>query len=190
MNEWEIQEIFEKEKAVERGHFQLSSGLHSDTYVQCARVLQHPHLSESLADEIAKGLDEGEVDVIVSPALGGIIIGYMVGLALGKRMLFAERVGENMELRRSQELLQGDRVLVVEDVITTGGSVRELMEMVTSSGAVVIGVGALIERGEDRDFGVPKKVLLRIDASAWDPSQCPLCRKEVKLEIPGSRNPS
>ena len=190
MNQWEIEEIFEREKAIEKGHFQLSSGLHSDTYVQCARVLQHPHLSESLADEIAKGLDGELVDVVISPALGGIIIGYMVGLALGKRMLFAERVGEQLVLRRSQELHEGERALVVEDVITTGGSVRELMELVTKSGAVLAGVGALIERGEDRDFEVPKNILLRIDASAWDPSQCPLCRKEVKLEIPGSRNPS
>lgn len=190
MNQWEIQEIFEREKAIEKGHFQLSSGLHSDTYVQCARVLQHPHLSQSLAGEIAKGLDSELVDVVISPALGGIIIGYMVGLAMGKRMVFAERVGEKLELRRSQALQEGEGVLVIEDVITTGGSVRELMDMVSKSGAGVVGVGALIERSEDRDFGVAKQVLLRLDASAWDPPQCPLCREEVKLEIPGSRNPS
>jgi len=187
MNRWEIQEIFEKERAIEKGHFLLSSGLHSDTYVQCARVLQYPHLSESLADEIARGFDRESVDVVISPALGGIIIGYMVGLAMGKRMIFTERTVDKLELRRSQTLLQGERALIIEDVITTGGSVKELMELVSGSGAYTAGVGALIERGEDRDFGVPKRVLLRMYISAWEPAECPLCRKEVKLEIPGSK---
>jgi orotate phosphoribosyltransferase len=180
-------EIFEREKAVQKGHFMLSSGLHSDTYVQCAKVLQHPHLAESLADELARHFREQEIDLVLSPALGGIIIGYMVALVLRKRMLFAERVDGKLLLRRGQVLREGEKALIIEDVITTGGSVEELMRLLEEGSASLAGVGALIERGEERDFGVPKRVLLRLDASAWDESECPLCRKGVSLEIPGSR---
>lgn len=187
MNKGEIVEIFEREKAIQKGHFLLSSGLHSDTYVQCARVLQHPHLAESLADEIARGFDEERVDLVISPALGGVIIGYMVALALGKSMVFAERADDRLCLRRGLEMKKGERALVVEDVITTGGSIRELMELVEGEGAVVAGVGALIERGEDRDFGTGKRVLHRIEAETWNAEECPLCRKGVKMVIPGSR---
>lgn len=187
MNPWEVMEIFQREGAVEKGHFLLSSGLHSDTYVQCAKVLQYPHLSESLANELSKGFDSDTIDLVISPALGGIIIGYMVALSLGKRMIFAERVEDRLQLRRGQVLKEGERALVVEDVITTGGSVNEVIELVRSHGGEAAGVAALIERGEDRDFGVPKKVLLRIGASAWEPAACPLCKEGLELEIPGSR---
>lgn len=187
MNQWEVLELFEREKAVRKGHFQLSSGLHSDTYIQCAKVLQHPHLAESLAGELAKGFDADKIDLVLSPALGGIIIGYMVAMALRKRMVFAERMGDKLTLRRGQELQKSERALIVEDVITTGGSVRELMELASEAGASIAGLGALMERGEDRDFGAHKRVLLRLEAMAWGEQDCPLCRKGVKLETPGSR---
>jgi len=188
MNQWEVLEILEREKAVQKGHFLLSSGLHSDTYVQCARVLQHPHLAESLADELARGFTGVPVDVVISPALGGIIIGYMVALALRRRMVFAERVDGRLTLRRGLNLERGEKALIVEDVITTGGSVQELMELVGSLGGQTIGLGALIERGEDRDFGVPKKVLVRLEAPVWRADDCPLCREGLELEAPGSRH--
>lgn len=188
MNQWEVLEILERERAVQKGHFLLSSGLHSDTYVQCARVLQHPHLAESLADELARGFAGLPVDVVVSPALGGIIIGYMVAMAMRRRMVFAERENGRLALRRGQTLQRGERALIVEDVITTGSSVRELMELVESKGSVTAGLGAIIERGEDRDFGVPKKVLLRLEAPVWEPDACPLCREGLELEAPGSRH--
>ncbi len=187
MNQWEVMEILEREKAVEKGHFQLSSGMHSDTYIQCARVLQHPHLAESMADELARSFNADEIDLVLSPALGGIIIGYMVALAMRKRMVFAERTNEVLALRRGLSMREGEKVLMVEDVITTGGSVRELSKLVNDAMATVVGIGALIERGEDRGFEVQKKVLLRLDASAWEEPDCPLCRKGVKLEAPGSR---
>jgi orotate phosphoribosyltransferase len=187
MNQWEALEIFEREGAVHKGHYLLTSGMHSETYVQCARVLQHPRLSESLAGELAKGFTGDDVDVVISPALGGIIIGYMVAMALGKRMLFAERVQGRLALRRGQSISSGERVLVIEDVITTGGSVKELIALVETSGAKVVGLGALIERGEDRDFGVAKNVILTIDATAWEEEDCPLCREGIELEAPGSR---
>jgi orotate phosphoribosyltransferase len=187
INQWELMEIFEKEKAIEKGHFLLSSGLHSDLYVQCARVLQHPHLAERLAGELAEGFETDTIDLVLSPALGGIIIGYMVALVFKKRMIFAERVGEELELRRGQVLHEGERALIVEDVITTGGSVGELRELLSKANATLAGVGALIERGGDRDFDSTKRVLIRLDASVWEESDCPLCRKGVSMVIPGSR---
>ncbi|MDD3718439.1 MAG: orotate phosphoribosyltransferase [Actinomycetota bacterium] len=187
MNQWEVLEILEREEAVRRGHFLLTSGLHSDTYVQCAMVLQHPHIAESLADEIAKAFQDEDMDLVISPALGGIIIGYMVAMALRKRMLFAERVEGGLILRRGQNISPGEKALIVEDVITTGGSVKELMKVVEAAGAKIIGVAALIERGKGRDLGVRKKVLLELEAEAWEEGECPLCKQGLELETPGSR---
>lgn len=187
MNQAEILEIFEKEGAVQKGHFLLSSGLHSDTYIQCAKVLQHPHLSESLADELAKGFEPSSVDLVLSPALGGIIIGYMVALAMRRRMVFAERVQGKLCIRRGLEIREKERALIVEDVITTGGSIAELMDLLDDAGACAVGVASLIERGGGRDFGVAKKALVALEASAWEQPECPLCREGVKLEEPGSR---
>lgn len=187
MNQWEVLEILEREGAVQKGHYLLSSGLHSDTYVQCAKVLQYPHLAESLANEIAREAENLLPELVISPAMGGIIIGYMVALALRTRMVFAERQEGRMTLRRGQQVREGERAVIVEDVITTGGSVQEIAQLVQEHGGVVVGLGAIIERGEDRDFGVPKKVLLRLDAPVWKPEECPLCVQGSKLEIPGSR---
>jgi orotate phosphoribosyltransferase len=187
MNQWEILEIFQKEGAVLKGHFLLSSGLHSDTYIQCAKVLQFPRLAQSLGDELARRFSEEKIDLVLSPALGGVIIGYMVAIAIGKRMLFAERSEGRMLLRRGQAIEKGERALVVEDVITTGGSVRELIGLSEAAGAMITGVGALIERGEVRDLGVLKRVLLPIDVMAWEEDNCPLCREEVPIVAPGSR---
>lgn len=187
MNQWEVLEILEREGAVQKGHFLLSSGLHSDTYVQCAKVLQYPNLAESLAREMAKDAEGLRPELVISPAMGGIIIGYMVALALRRRMVFTERQEGRMALRRGQQVLEGERVLIVEDVITTGGSVLEIMKLVREHGGEVVGLEAIIERGDDRDFGVPKKVLLRLDAPVWEEAECPLCAQGMHLEIPGSR---
>ncbi len=187
MNQWEVLEILEREGAVQKGHFLLSSGLHSDTYVQCAKVLQYPHLAESLADEIAREAEGLHPDLVISPAMGGIIIGYMVALAMHTRMVFAERQEDRMTLRRGQQVHEGERAVIVEDVITTGASVQEIAQLVMEHGGTVVGLGAIIERGEDRDFGVPKKVLLRLDAPVWEAGECPLCVQGAQLEIPGSR---
>ena len=187
MNRWEVLEILERAEAVRKGHFLLASGLHSDTYVQCAMVLQHPRLAESLAGEIAAGFRAEEIDLVISPALGGIIIGYLVAMALSRRMLFAERVEGKMTLRRGQRINEGERALIVEDVMTTGGSVRELMQLVAAAGAEVAGVGALISRGEGAGADVREHVLVELQAPAWEAEACPLCRKGVRLETPGSR---
>jgi orotate phosphoribosyltransferase len=187
MNPWEVMDILRERGAVEKGHFRLSSGLHSDTYVQCAKVLQYPHLAESLADAIASAFRDDPVDLVASPALGAVILGYMVALSLGKRMIFAERVNDRLTFRRGLRVEKGERVLLVEDVITTGGSLKEMMELVNGKGGEVWGIGALIERGEGEDFGVKKKTLVQLKAKVWRPEECPLCAQGQPLEVPGSR---
>jgi orotate phosphoribosyltransferase len=189
MNKWEVLEIFREHRAIVSGHFRLSSGLHSDTYVQCARILQYPHIGESLADELASRFDRESVDLVLSPAIGGIVIGYLVALALDRRMVFAERENGKLTLRRGQEIAPGERVLLVEDVITTGGSLKELEELLRERGAVPVGIAAIIRRGAGIEFSIPVEVLLDLDIKAWDPDSCPLCRDGIPLETPGSRFP-
>ncbi|MEJ5185530.1 MAG: orotate phosphoribosyltransferase [Candidatus Geothermincolales bacterium] len=187
MNPWEVMDILQERGAVEKGHFGLSSGLHSDTYVQCAKVLQYPHLAESLADAIASSFRDEPLDLVASPAMGAVILGYMVALSLGKRMIFAERVNDRLTFRRGLKVQKGEKVLLVEDVITTGSSLRELMELVKGEGGEVLGIGALIERGEGEDFGVKKRTLVQLKADVWKPEECPLCARGLPLEVPGSR---
>ncbi len=178
-------EIFERYSAVRRGHFRLSSGKHSDTYVQCAVVLQHPRLAEELAERLAGLLKGLGAEVVFSPALGGIIIGFMVARAMGCRFVFAERKEGRMVLRRGQELRAGEKVLLVEDVVTTGGSLDELEELAVKAGALPVGRAALIARGEAA--GMRTTALLELPLSAWDPRECPLCLRGEKLDAPGSR---
>lgn len=186
MNPAELKEIFERYGAIQAGHFKLSSGRHSDTYVQCARLLQHPRLAFSLADPLAARF-HGEVDVVVSPALGGLLIGYAVAHALACRFLFAERVEGAFSLRRGQAIERGDRALVVEDVVTTGGSAADVIELVRRAGATVRGVAALVDRIEQ----TPRfhlEALLKIQARSWLPGECPLCAAGSPLDAPGSRH--
>jgi orotate phosphoribosyltransferase len=185
VNPAELREIFERYGAISSGHFKLSSGRHSDTYVQCARVLQHPRLTFSLADRLAECF-RGQVDVVVSPALGGILIGYAVAHSLACRFVFAERVEGSFALRRGHQVERGERALVVEDVITTGGSAAQVLELARRSGAAAAGVAALVDRSEQ----APRfhlEALLRVDARSWDPSDCPLCVAGTPLDAPGSR---
>ncbi len=188
MNRWEAIKLFEDHGAIMRGHFQLSSGLHSDTYVQSVRVLQHPHLGQRLGDELAALFPQEHVDVVVSPALGGVVIGYMTALSLGRRMVFAERRDGGFTLRRGQELGRGERALLVEDVITTGGSVEEVAALVRSYGAEPLGVATLVERGPSTALTLKKKALIQLDIESWQPEDCPLCRDGVPLDSPGSRH--
>ncbi len=187
MNKWEVMEIFKEHGAIMEGHFRLSSGLHSDAYVQCARILQHPRIGERLADELANRFKGTEIDVVVSPAVGGIIIGYLVALSLDRRMVYAEREDGKLRLRRGQTVEAGERALLVEDVITTGSSLKELQRLLEERGAQVVGIAAIIERGRDIEFSVPKECLLDVEMRTWEPEECPLCKREVPLETPGSR---
>jgi orotate phosphoribosyltransferase len=191
MNPVEVGELFERYGVLHTGHFKLSSGRHSDTYLQCARILEHPRVTASLGEAIAKRFPDGP-DVVVSPAMGGILIGNAVAYALGVRFLFTERVEGKMTLRRGQQLIPGERALIVEDVITTGGSAAEVLALCESGGASVIGVGSLVDRSE-RAPSFRLEALFKVDASSWDPADCPMCARGEPLTTPGSRglsNPS
>lgn len=185
MNPAEVQELFERYGAMHTGHFRLSSGRHSDRYLQCARVLEHPRVTASLGEALAACYRDA-ADVVASPALGGILIGYAVAYALGVRFVFTERVDGAMTLRRGQSLGRGDRVLVVEDVITTGGSAAEVIGLVESLGARVVGVGSLVDRSQEPP-AFHLESLLRIEATSWPAAECPLCARGDPLVTPGSR---
>ncbi len=187
MDKQELMNLFERHGAISRGHFKLSSGRHSDTYVQCARVLQHPRVGEMLADQLAARFQPGSVDVVLSPALGGILIGYLVARSLDRRFVFTERKEGTLQLRRGQDLSPGERVLMVEDVITTGGSLRELEEMVGRREAVPAGIAALIMRGDAAERPSGAEVLLDLRIASWEEDACPLCREGLQLDSPGSR---
>lgn len=188
MNPVEVRELFERYGAILSGHFKLSSGRHSDTYVQCARILEHPRIASSLAQALSSRCTEG-VDVVISPALGGVLIGYLVAHELGCRFLFTERVDGAMTLRRGQKLSPGERFLVVEDVITTGGSAAEVIAVCEAAGGISAGVASLIDRSEHQP-GFHLESLLRVAASSWDPADCSFCARGEALHTPGSRTMS
>lgn len=188
MNRNEVIEVFKKHSAYQKGHFLLSSGLHSEWYLQCALVLEHPKLSAKLCGELAKKFRSKKIDVVIGPALGGIVVAYEVARSLGAKGIFTEREEGKMALRRGFKIDKGERILVVEDVTTTGGSVKEVVELAKSCGAKVIGVGALIDRsGGKAKFGVPFKTLVKLNIKIYQPNKCPLCKQGFPLIKPGSR---
>lgn len=182
-------EIFTRTGAVMEGHFLLTSGLHSDIYIQCARVLMYPDYTAQLVEVIAEAFKDERIDLIAGPAVGGILVAYEAGRQLGVPALFTEREGGVMTLRRGFDIPAGARVLVVEDVVTTGGSVMEVINVVKERGAVVAGVGFLVDRSGGRvDFGVKKKAVLTLDVKTYSPGQdCPMCREGSEAVKPGSR---
>ncbi len=182
-----ISTLLEKSKAILKGHFILSSGLHSDTYIQCAQVLKYPHYAELLGKKISKRINF-DVDLVVSPAIGGIIIGHEVAKALKKTFVFCERnkYGK-MELRRNFVIEPGQKILIVEDVVTTGRSVREVEKIVNQYGAEVVGYACIVER--TRQHNIKTLIsLYRIFPEIYEPSKCPLCKRGVELVKPGSRD--
>lgn len=188
MNSVEILEVLERRGAVLNGHFKLSSGRHSDVFVQKFRVFEDPRLTQRFGESIAE-LYRGDFDVVASPALGAIVLGFSTALAADKRSIFAERVSGELAFRRGFELRPRERTLVVEDVITTGGSATEVVELVKKMGGEVVGVGALLDRSDPAKFdaGVPFKALVKLEATSWDATECPLCADGVPLQDPGSR---
>jgi orotate phosphoribosyltransferase len=188
MSEAETLALYEKTGALLRGHFLLSSGLHSDTYLQSALVLQHPEYATALGGELAAPFTEAGVQVVVAPAIGGILVAHEVARALGARGLFTEREDGAMRLRRGFAVARGERCLVVEDVVTTGGSTREVMQAVAEAGGRVVGVGALIDRsGGAAAFPVRYAALATIAVPNFKPADCPLCRAGSRPTKPGSR---
>ena len=184
----ELLDLFERSSALLEGHFRLTSGLHSPGYLQCALVLQHPQHAETLARQLAERTRELRPTVVLSPALGGIVIGQEVARALGVRAIFAERQDGALTLRRGFVLGEADRVLVVEDVLTTGGSTRETMQVATAAGAHVVGAASIVDRSSGTArFEVPYAALLKIDLPTFEPEACPLCAQGLPVLKPGSR---
>jgi orotate phosphoribosyltransferase len=191
--EGEVLELFQQAGAYLRGHFRLTSGLHSPEYLQCALVLQYPSHAERLGRELARALREilpgCDAGIVASPAIGGLIIGHEVARALGARFLFAERTTDgNMTLRRGFSVEPGELAVVVEDVVTTGGSTREVVELLARAGARVLAAGSIIDRsGGQAEVGVPRIALATLRVTAYPPEECPLCREGQPVTKPGSR---
>jgi orotate phosphoribosyltransferase len=190
MHSEEVIERFRRTGALLEGHFVLSSGLHSDTYLQCALVLQYPAEAEAFGRALAERFQGQRVETVVAPAIGGIIIGYEVARALGVKSFWTEREQGRMTLRRGFSVRAGESVLVVEDVITTGGSTRDTIESLRAAGAQVVGAASIIDRSNGRaDVGVPRVALATLEVPAHAPSVCPACARGEPAVKPGSRKP-
>lgn len=184
----DMEKLFLETGALQTGHFLLTSGLHSDTYLQCAQILQYPHLTRALAEAMAQKIGSIKIDVVIGPAMGGITWAYQLGLTLGCRAIFAERSEDIMTLRRGFTVEAGERVLVAEDVSTTGGSAQEVVRLIVGSGAEVVGVALLADRTAGAlDFGVPYHSLYQLHPQTWTRGECPLCHSQKPFDRPGSR---
>ena len=188
MNEPDILDLMTELGALRKGHFLLSSGLHSDTYFQCAQVLQFPELASELGRRVAAAFDPLDYDLVVSPALGAVLMGHEVARALGRRFVFTERVAGVMELRRGFAIEQGERALIVEDVVTRGTSTREVADLVVANKGIVAGLASLVDRtGGEADLPAPLQSLAKVEVVAWDADSCPLCAAGGVAVKPGSR---
>ena len=175
--------------ALMRGHFKLTSGLHSDEYCQCAKVLEHPEMAEELGRLLADLYRDEQVDVVVSPAIGGIVIGHEVARALGVRSLFAERSETGMTFRRGFRIEPQEKVLIIEDVVTTGGSVRAVAEAIEAAGGKTVGFGFIMDRSR-QPLNLPAQTKALVEGrqmEVYEPDSCPLCEAGVPIEKPGSR---
>jgi orotate phosphoribosyltransferase len=187
MTREEILKIFSVSEAFLEGHFQLTSGLHSPHYFQCAKVLQYPAYAEKLCSEIVSRFHAAGITAVIAPALGGIVVGQEVGRQLNVRTMFAERKERLMQLRRGFVVGNGEKVLVCEDVITTGGSVKEVIDIVRHHGGIIAGIGAIVDRSGGNS-GLPDLfATLSMEVITYKPADCPLCRAGVAVDKPGSR---
>ncbi|MDD2772221.1 MAG: orotate phosphoribosyltransferase [Elusimicrobiales bacterium] len=188
MNQQEALKIFTDNSAILNGHFLLSSGLHSDRYMQCALVLQNPAAAAQLCKELAARFKDDKIDFVIGPALGGILVSYEMARHLGVRSLFAERENGVMSLRRGFSIRPGERCVITEDVITTGKSTNEVLQVVKDCGGVFAGAASLVDRsGGKTNFGVKFESALKVEIQTWKAEECPLCKKGLPLVKPGSR---
>ena len=188
LSENKILEIFEKTGALFNGHFLLTSGRHSNVYFQCAKVLQYPEYIEDLCSIIADEFCDQKIDTVISPAIGGLVVGQEVARQLNTRFIFAEREDNKLTLRRGFSLNEGEKVLVCEDVVTTGGSVFEVIDIVRNNNAELAGVGFIVDRSNGKvDFGSKQLSTVKLDVNSYLPEDCPLCNKGIELVKPGSR---
>lgn len=188
MTQDEVLDIYQRTGALLSGHFLLSSGLHSDRYLQSALVLQQPDIATRLCAAMAASFKNDRIEVVIAPALGGVFVSHETARALGVRALFAERVNGELTLRRGFTIKPGERVLVVEDVITTGKSTRETIEVVKAAGGVAVAAGSLVDRSGGRaNLGVPYESLVVLDVPSYSPETCPMCKTGSTPVKPGSR---
>ena len=183
MTEEEVRKMLEETGAIMNGHFLLTSGLHSPHYVEKFNVLQHPEYTEKLCQAMAEKFKDANIETVVGPMTGGILLAHETGKALGTRAIFTERVDGHMTFRRGFSLHEGERVLIVEDIVTTGGSIREVIDVVREFGGVPVAVSMLVDRcGGKVSFGdVPYTALLHLNVEAYKPENCPLCQKGIPL---------
>ena len=183
MTEQDVKDILIKTQAIMEGHFLLTSGLHSPLYVEKFNVLQHPKYTEQLCQALAEKFADQNIQTVVGPVTGGILLAHETGKALGTRAIFTERENGKMTFRRGFHLEPGERVLIVEDIVTTGGSIKEVLNVVKSNGGIPVGIGMLVDRSGGRvDFGgVPYESLVHLDVEAHKPEDCPLCREGVPM---------
>lgn len=188
MTEKEVRDILVKTNAIMDGHFLLTSGLHSPHYVEKFNVLQHPEYTEQLCKAMAEKFKDANIETVVGPVTGGIILAHETGKALGTRAIFTERVDGKMTFRRGFTLHEGERVLIVEDIVTTGGSIKEVIDVVKSYNAIPVAVSMLVDRsGGKADFGdVPATALLKMNVETYKPEDCPLCKKGMPITKRGS----
>ena len=182
-----IIELLKESEALLTGHFLLSSGKHSDKYVQCAKLLQYPDKAEEACQIIKEKLKDEKVDIVVGPAMGGIIIAYELGRALKVPAIFTERENNEMTLRRGFEIKEGQNVLVVEDVVTTGKSSLETIKVIEEYGGKVVGIASLVDRTGGKDIGCKLYSAVALEIATYDEDNCPLCKDNIELVKPGSR---
>jgi len=188
MNEEEVKQLFIDTGAILEGHFLLTSGLHSPLYVEKFQVLQYPNYTAQLCEALANKFAGENVEVVVGPVTGGILLAHEVGKSLGTRAIFTERENGKMTLRRGFVIKPGERVLIVEDIVTTGGSVQEVLDVVLEHGGVPVGIGMLVDRsGGKASFGIPHKALLNLTVTTYQPEQCPMCKEGLAMTKRGSR---
>lgn len=191
MEQNQVMDVLKQCNVLLEGHFRLTSGKHSNRYMQCARLFEYPVESKLLCDELARRIREkglGDIDLVVGPAVGGIIMAYQMAASLGVRNIFAERENGEMTLRRGFEVQAGERILICEDVVTTGGSVKEVIEVLQKAGANVIGVASIVDRSKGTvDFGVPFEPLVAVEFDVYEADECPLCAQGSQAYKPGSR---
>lgn len=185
MDNMVIETLKEVEALIE-GHFLLSSGRHSNKYCQCAKLLQYPDKSEKVLSVVAKKVKDLDIDIVVGPAMGGIIVAYELGRQLGIPAIFTERVDGAMALRRGFEIKEGQKVLITEDVVTTGKSSMETVEVIKSFGGEVVGIACLVDRSTT-DVALPVYSCVKLEIQTWDKSECPLCKQNIEYVKPGSR---
>jgi len=189
MTKERVMEILKEAGVLLEGHFLLTSGRHSEKYLQCAKIFQDTRYSEELCAALAEKFKDSGVELVIGPAIGAISMSYEVSRHLQVKNIFAERENGEMTLRRSFTIEPGQKVLVVEDVVTTGGSVREVIDIVKKHGGEVVGVGVIVDRtGGKIDFGVPMESVISIDVVSYEPDACPLCKAGIPAVKPGSRN--